>query len=381
MAIVRAVGEGVPISFPVSELGYAVVNACRLAARFLLVESSLDLDKEIFDDITKDLTHTVGQEPIAVGSSRQWHLRPGRYLAYGVPQQTMGPSSRQGTTRVSSTSTLQTPCLQSVKIETGIEVIGLDSDDSDGSSPPYKILKKSAIPDAVVPPADTSPSELLVKTPSSSNISSIILCLQRLSHTKGSRNPFKRVNWNSIRVLQVQCVPSSYDGDVIFELPAIGGHSVTYSQAKSLTGMERRYDGHVWANLHTTNIKNGDGLTFRISSCVGHLRCENSNCDYLNRQHRIAAVNETEWEGCSPVPFEVRGVPPASSTITCKMCSSVPSCVDQCPAKVYYVVGSKDMTRACVHFGSHNHPVKDGDCRDSILRSRSLISDQVERNP
>ena len=47
MATVRANGQGVPISFPIGDLGYAVVSSSRLSARFLLTENSLDIDEEV----------------------------------------------------------------------------------------------------------------------------------------------------------------------------------------------------------------------------------------------------------------------------------------------------------------------------------------------
>lgn len=381
MAIVRAIGDRVPITFPISGLGYAVVSSSRLSARFLIAESSLDIDEEVTDNDTGDVTHTVGQEPIVSGTVRQWHLHPGRYLAYGLPECSVAASTAYGTTRVSSTSSLPTVLLSAVKMEATVEVIHIDSDDSAGSSPPHKLMKPTAcsIGQGTIPSVLNFPA---FKKPSSSCIgSSIVPCLQKLCNTKGSRNPFKRVDWDTIRILVVQCVPPKFDGDVIFELPALGDHSLGHCQAKFLTGMERRYDGHVWSNLHTTNIKNVDGLTFRLASCVGHLRCENPTCDYLTREHRVALINETEWDGCSPIPFQVCSTPPLGSTLSCKVCSTVPSCMSTCPAKIYYVVGSKDMSRACVHFGTHNHPVKDGDCRDSKERTRALIGDQVERNP
>jgi len=101
--------------------------------------------------------------------------------------------------------------------------------------------------------------------------------------------------------------------------------------------------GHVWSNTHTTNIKNDDGLTFRLASGVGHLRCDNINCDYLAHVHYTTSVNETEWNGCSSIPFEVGPKPPSSSTINCKIYSIVPSCIATCLAKIYYVVGNKKM--------------------------------------
>ncbi len=159
---------------------------------------------------------------------------------------------------------------------------------------------------------------------------------------KGSRNPFKKVNYNSIAIHHVEFVPPMFNGDVIFELPPVGSNG-SQGQAKLMSGIEKRYDGHVWSNIHTTNIKNDDDLTFRSSSCVGHLRCDNDKCEYLMRRHRVALINETEWDGCSPIPCEIDPTPPSDTTITCKICSIVPLCIANCPAKIYYVVGTTDM--------------------------------------
>jgi hypothetical protein len=76
--------------------------------------------------------------------------------------------------------------------------------------------------------------------------------------------------------------------------------------------------------------------------------------------HRTATVNETEWDGVSSFVFDVGSNPPKGSTLVCKCCKVPPSCLATCDAKIYYVLDKDNMTRACVHFETHNHPVKDG---------------------
>ena len=93
----------------------------------------------------------------------------------------------------------------------------------------------------------------------------------------------------------------------------------------------------------------------------------------------ISKVNEREWEGLSEKLFEVRSKPPSGSTIVCKSCNVPPSYVVVCTAKIYYVIGTPHMTRACVHLGSHDRPVKSGDHRDFIDLTDTLIGDQVKR--
>ena len=140
--------------------------------------------------------------------------------------------------------------------------------------------------------------------------------------------------------------------------------------------MDRRYDGHVWSHTITSNIQNDLKLLFRTSSCLGHLRCVNHACDYLQRDHMTSKVNETEWEGLSEKVFDVGSKPPDGSIVVCKSCNVHPTCVAICPAKIYYVTATPHMTRACMHFmhlRSHDHPVKSGDHRDFIDLTDSLI--------
>ena len=94
-----------------------------------------------------------------------------------------------------------------------------------------------------------------------------------------------------------------------------------------MAGMDKRYDGHVWMKTKTTNIVNRSGLTFCTSVCVGHVRCMNSTCAFLNRVHRVHDVNELEWEGMSIVPLDVGDKHPPSSTLVCKFCKEPPSCI------------------------------------------------------
>jgi hypothetical protein len=79
--------------------------------------------------------------------------------------------------------------------------------------------------------------------------------------------------------------------------------------------------------------------------------------------------------------FEVGSKPPIGSTVVCKSCNVPPICIVVCPAKIYYVTATPHMTRAYVHLGSHDHPVKSGDHRDFIELTYNLIGEQVERIP
>ena len=167
----------------------------------------------------------------------------------------------------------------------------------------------------------------------------------------------------TITLQQIGYLPHRYNGDVVFEFPPLGHHGHN-TKAKLLRGMDRRYDGHVWSYTIKSNIQNALKLLFCTSYCLGHLRCNNHACEYLQRDHRTSKVNETKWEGLFEKLFEVGSKPPTSSTVVCKSCNVPPTCVALCPAKIYYVPRTPHMTRVCVLLGSHDHPVKSGDHRN-----------------
>lgn len=145
--------------------------------------------------------------------------------------------------------------------------------------------------------------------------------------------------------------------------------------------LDKRFDGHAWCRIKTSNIANDFGLTFCSSCCAGHLCCNNMGCDYLIRSNRPRDVNETEWKGCTASLFSVGAGPPLGTTLVCKVCKTPPSCLPSCYAKMYYVIGKGDMTHACIHIGHHHHPNAHGECRESKVEIHDLIGKEVERTP
>ena len=114
---------------------------------------------------------------------------------------------------------------------------------------------------------------------------------------------------------------------------------------------------------------------------MGHLRCDNEGCDYLNRPNRATDVYETEWEGSTTSSFSAGADPPARSSLVCKVCKTPPYCLDICQAKMYYFLDKGDMTRACIHMGHHHHPVLQGVCKESKVEIHDHIGREVERTP
>jgi hypothetical protein len=204
--------------------------------------------------------------------------------------------------------------------------------------------------------------------------------LKRLHFTKGSRNALKKVDYDSVQHLKVDYLPPVFNGDVVFEFPSIRSSSAS-SQAKLMVGMDKQHDGHVWIRTSTSHIKNDMGLTFCSFSCVGHLRCDNQDCEYLNHVRCTSQVNEMEWDGFTTISFQIGCQPPSQSSIICKICKTPPACVVTYQARIYYVSGGDHMTRAYVHLGVHEHPVKNGEYHDFKDRSRTLLEEQVERAP
>ena len=284
-------------------------------------------------------------QSIPVGKSAEagtyaWYLSPGNYRAYGLPL-SMLAAFTEIHSRQSHNSTVDMPCsprallrspprealrvphtsavLPVLKVERLDPIIELSSE-SEGESPIVHRQKRSSSlrmasghPN-VVKSMSTTPS----RTPCHSSLSvppieahvlrrpSIMDCLLRLASMHWSQNELSTMDLSTMKHEQVPFLPPVFDWDVIFELPPCGPSS-SASGAKNLEGMDKHYDGHPWCKLVTTNIYNSDNLKFRKSYCVGHLVCENANCEYLKRASK---KNEIEWSGYTVIPFTAGGCPP-----------------------------------------------------------------------
>jgi hypothetical protein len=84
LVVIYADGEGVLISFPISNDGVALVTSLRLSLRFWLSEDFMFIDEEVYDVHSGDLIHTIGQSPECDRDTKQWLLKAGRYLVYGM---------------------------------------------------------------------------------------------------------------------------------------------------------------------------------------------------------------------------------------------------------------------------------------------------------
>ena len=134
LIVIYANGEGVPITFSLGEDGLAIVTSLQLNLRYQLYNESLYIDKEVFDAITRDLTHTTGQLPVCNGEVKHWLLRLGRYRLCGLTKSVMAASTKVGYPLHVSTCTIQIFLLSVVKVELGAKIITILSDNSHNTS-------------------------------------------------------------------------------------------------------------------------------------------------------------------------------------------------------------------------------------------------------
>jgi hypothetical protein len=195
--------------------------------------------------------------------------------------------------------------------------------------------------------------------------------LKRIRASKGVRNVFKTLDFDTFDIQRVKFLPPTFNGDVLFELPPVD----TSGPFHMMHGMDKHHDGHAWTKTVTSNIKSDMSLTFRTSTCIGHLRWENQECEYMSRIHRTSPVNEREWDGFTVTTIPVGQPAPAGSTLVCKICKVPPICFATRAARIYYVYGAANMTRVCLHLGVHEHPVKVGEDQEIKERTRKLIEE------
>ncbi len=69
-------------------------------------------------------------------------------------------------------------------------------------------------------------------------------------------------------------LPMTFNENIFLEMPLLTKNNYCSSQIQR---MDRKYNGHVWSKVITTNIKNNFGLNFRKVHCLGHLHCVHDN--------------------------------------------------------------------------------------------------------
>ncbi len=143
--------------------------------------------------------------------------------------------------------------------------------------------------------------------------------------------------------------------------------------------MDREYNGHVWCNVITTNIKNCFGLSFKKARFLGHLHCMQDGCKHFVS---FTSCDEIFWCGeCTHIPIIGQmAMSPLASSFGCKFYHAPPLCVTNYKGLIYYVVHIlQSISKATIHFGVHKHLVVDGKCKESVHETRRLIIKEVNR--
>ena len=171
--------------------------------------------------------------------------------------------------------TFSTPPVVPIKVEPGLDSIINLSDSSDDDrcvlpevDPSPQAPFSSPIPlpaDSQIPTSELPESS--VKQPHS-----IVDSLRKLANMPRSKNVLKKLDYDSLQTVHAELLLPRFDGDVMYVLPLVS-NSALHSKARSMDGMDKCYDDHVWTKTLTTNISNNLNLTFCSSICVGHLQC------------------------------------------------------------------------------------------------------------
>jgi hypothetical protein len=117
-----------------------------LRSLVLVEHSSIHIDEEVFDPVSSDVSHTIGQIPMYNGDGKHWLLRPGKFRMYGLSESTMAAYIELATLLWSPSCTNHTLLSSSVKVELGVKSITILSDDSDVSSPQNAMPTESSFP-------------------------------------------------------------------------------------------------------------------------------------------------------------------------------------------------------------------------------------------
>jgi hypothetical protein len=111
-----------------------------------------------------------------------------------------------------------------VKVEHVEELITILSDDSDGNSlvvasPIRSPLVNSSLPNS----SQRFPILLSHLAPHVGHQKSfsVVDSLKRIWALKGARNVFRTLDFDSLDIQRVQFLPSTFNGDVLFELPPV----------------------------------------------------------------------------------------------------------------------------------------------------------------
>ena len=110
LAKIRSNGLGVPILFPIGEDGLATVTASHISIRFCLQETSVWIEREVYDPLNLVLSHTIPEASKHPNDgSIIWTLKLDKYKVYGLITFQMSNPTKFVTPCQSSTCAITPP--------------------------------------------------------------------------------------------------------------------------------------------------------------------------------------------------------------------------------------------------------------------------------
>ncbi|CAM6104164.1 unnamed protein product [Calypogeia fissa] len=199
-----------------------------------------------------------------------------------------------------------------------------------------------------------------------------ISALEAFLHISGTSELLKFRKQEDFDWKQVDCMPDSYNRNVVFELPPV---DCLDGRGKGLQNMDRKNDCYSWTRLLTTsaNIRYQNMYKISKASCFGVLECQNLKCSFLVEN---LGKNEDGWTGrvlrSYPHPA---GEQLSDGGLVCSFCRTPPFCVNPCAAKMFYIHPKPSidtsslpyMSHLAVHVGIHDH------------RPRKIFSRQAQK--
>jgi hypothetical protein len=217
MAELRSHGIGVPIIFPIDAQGIDVVSELHLCIRLSLKASTIWVEREIYHLDTGLLVHTFHETAkVTDNGNVVWELGMGKYRVCGWPNSQMGVSTKILAPLRSSTAAFSTPPVISVKTELGVDNV-IDLSDSSSEDVP---MHKAVVHDSphlflfasYVTPSPSSSVPSTPSVPTSKPLQTIVQCLRRLGSMPGSKNVLKKIDYDKIKIHEVNHLPPRFDG-------------------------------------------------------------------------------------------------------------------------------------------------------------------------
>jgi hypothetical protein len=281
MTFIQAPGHNVPLVLQIAEDGYAQVYAHLLQAHFEFHLSSIYIEEEVLLE-SGEVDRSILQLRFRDNEGHHWVLLPGRYMAFGLIA-ALTAASTDLLSMPSDMSSIQPPLLHHVKLECPDDLVHLSSDSSEGEL--SNVILLTAVADTLISDSkDTEPLKSIYTPissfshssfscppfhPNTRKFPSIMQSLRRLASVHGSRNKLAFIDYDKIAYHKVQYLPPSYNGNILFEL--LPSRVSASTSKNTMDGIDKWFDGHTWYRTITSNIHNNQGLTFRMSSCVGQM--------------------------------------------------------------------------------------------------------------